>query len=278
MEEFDVLVLGGSLAGVSSALRAAELGGRVCLIERGNLGQIGFKRRNALFIEKGTTVSMSWEDYGKVLSLETDRYSQLVREKLDVAGVIVMEGEGRLASSTELAFQNNKGEHKLLKGKSVILAYGSDSRFSPTLPRQEGVVVSIDEIPQLHVLPKRVLVLGGGIFASEAALGLHMRGCKVFLCYEQKKIFPQMDEDFNLEIERQFKEKKIKILPEKKIISIFKNDDELEITLEAGVKLTVHQIIIAGDRLGNDANYDAEKLGVRLGEYQNILVVNHFYG
>ena len=272
MDEFDVLVLGGSLAGVSSALRAAELGGRVCLIERGNLGQIGFQRRNALFIQNGTTTSMSWEDYRKVLSLETDRYSQLVREKIDLAGVTVLEGEGRLASLTEISVQNNNGEHKLLKGKSVILAYGSNSRFSPTLPRQEGVIVSIDEIPQLHVLPKRVLVLGGGIFASETALGLHMRGCKVFLCYEQKRLFPQMDEDFNLEIERQFKEKKIKILPEKKMISIFKNGDELEITLETGIKLSVHQIIIAGDRLGNEANYDAEKLGVRLGEYQNILV------
>ena len=115
-------------------------------------------------------------------------------------------------------------------------------------------------------------MLGGGIFACETALGLHMRGCKVFLCHEQKKLFPQMDEDFNLEIERQFKEKKIKILPEKKMISIFKNGDELEITLETGIKLSVHQIIIAGDRLGNEANYDAEKLGVRLGEYQNILV------
>ena len=254
MDEFDVLVLGGSLAGVSSALRAAELGGRVCLIERGNLGQIGFQRRNALFIQNGTTTSMSWEDYRKVLSLETDRYSQLVREKIDLAGVTVLEGEGRLASLTEISVQNHNGKHKLLKGKSVILAYGSDSRFSPTLPRQEGVIVSIDEIPQLHVLPKRVLVLGGGIFASETALGLHMRGCKVFLCYEQKKLFPQMDEDFNLEIERQFKEKKIKILPEKKMISIFKNGDELEITLETGIKLSVHQIIIAGDRLGNEAN------------------------
>ena len=44
MEEFDVLVLGGSLAGVSAALRVAELGGRACLIEKGNVGQAGFHR------------------------------------------------------------------------------------------------------------------------------------------------------------------------------------------------------------------------------------------
>ena len=272
MEEFDVLVLGGGLAGVSAALRAAELGGSVCLVERGNLGQVGFQRRNALFMEKGIIPSMNWEEYGKVLSLETERYSQSMMEKLNVAGVAFMGGEGRIASPKEISVEKTEGEHILLKGKSVILAYGSDSRFSSTLPREEGVVISIDEIAQLPVLPEKVLVVGGGLFASEAALGLHNRGCKVFLCHEQKELFPQIDEDFNIAIERLFKEKKIKILPGKKLISIFKNGDELEITLETGIKFSVHQIIIAGDRLGAKANYDAESLGIRLGEHQKILV------
>lgn len=267
-----MLVLGGGLSGVSAALRAAELGGSVCLIERGCLGKAGFQRRNALFMENNITPSMSWEEYGKVLNSETEIYSQALREKLNVAGVSVIEGEGSLASSTEISVQKNEGEHLLLKGKSVILAYGSDARFSATLPREEGVVISIDEVAQLPVLPEKVLVVGGGLFASEAALGLHNRGCKVFLCHEEKELFPQMDEDFNLAVESQFKEKKIKILPGKKLISIYKNGDELEITLETGIKFSVHQIIIAGDRLGMEVNNVAEELGVRLGDHKKIYV------
>ena len=272
MEDFDVLVLGGGLSGVSAALRAAELGGSVCLIERGSLGKAGFQRRNALFMENNITPSMSWEEYGKVLSSETEIYSQALREKLNGAGVSFIEGEGRLASSTEISVQKNDGEHLLLQGKSVILAYGSDARFSATLPREEGVVISIDEVAQLPVLPGKVLVLGGGLFASEAALGLHKRGCKVFLCHEEKEMFPQMDEDFNVAVESQFKEKKIKILPGKKLISIYKNGDVLEITLETGIKFSVHQIIIASDRLGLELNDATEELGVRLGDHKKILV------
>jgi dihydrolipoamide dehydrogenase len=272
MENFDVLVLGGGLSGISAALRTAQLGGSVCLIERSRLGKAGFQRRNALFMENNITPSMSWEEYGKVLSSETETYSQALREKLNVAGVSVIEGEGRLASSTEISVQKNEGEHLLLKGKSVILAYGSEARFSATLPREEGVVISIDEVAQLPVLPEKVLVVGGGLFASEAALGLHNRGCKVFLCHEEKKLFPKMDEDFNFAVENQFKEKKIKILPGKKIISIYKNGDELEITLETGIKFSVHQIIIANDRLGSDMNNVAEELGVRLGDHKKIFV------
>ncbi len=260
------------MSGVSAALRAAELGSSVCLVERGELGQSGFQRRNALFMEKSVTPSMSWEEYGKVLSSETKIYSQALREKLNVAGVSIMEGEGMLASSTEISVQKNIGEHILLQGKSVILAYGSDSRFSSTLPREEGVVISIDEVAKLPVLPEKVLVVGSGLYASEAALGLHNRGCKVFLCHEESEMFSQMDEDFNIAVESQFKGKKIKVLPGKKLISIYKNGEELEITLETGIKFSVHQIIIAGDRLGREENNVAEELGVRLGDHKKILV------
>lgn len=272
MEEFDVLVLGGGLAGVSAALRAAELGGRVCLIEKANTGQAGFQRRNSLFIQKGLLPGMSWDEYKDILKTETEQYSQSVNERLTVAGVTLMAGEGSLASATEVNVEKSENEHLLLKGKAVILAYGSAPRFSSTLPREDGVVIPIDAIPQLAELPEKVLVVGGGGFASETALGLHKRGCKVFLCYEQKELFPEMDEDFNVAIERQFKQKKIKILPGKKLISIYKNGTELEITLETGIKFSVHQIIITGDRSGLQENGVAEKLGIRLGEHQKIFV------
>lgn len=267
-----MLVLGGGLAGISAALRAAELGGSVCLIEKENPDEKGFTRRNVLFIDDNITPSINWEEYKDVLLTETEIYSQSVREKLKAAGVSVIEGEGRLASSTEVSVQKTEGDHLLLRGKSVILAYGSDSRFSATLPREDGVVIAIDEIANLPKLPKKVLVVGGGLFGSEAALGLHRRGCKVFLCHEEKELFPKMDEDFNVAVESQFKEKKIKILPGKKLISIYKNGEELEITLETGIKFSVHQIIIACDRLGMEANKVAEELGVRLDEHNNILV------
>ena len=274
MEKFDVLVLGGGLAGVSAALRATELGGKVCLIEKGDIGLVGFHRRNTLFMETRCSVlpSVSWDEYRTVLNSETEAYCRSMREKLDAVGVSVVEGEGRLTNSAEISVQKKDGENLLLKGKSVILAYGSNTRFPSTLPHEDGVVISIEEVSQLSTLPENVLIIGGGSFASETALGLRKRGCKVFLCYEQKELFPEMDEDFNVEIERQLKEKKIKILAGKKLVSFYKNRAELGVTLETGIKFSVHQIIIAGDRSGVEEIAETEKLGIRLGEHQKIFV------
>jgi dihydrolipoamide dehydrogenase len=133
-------------------------------------------------------------------------------------------------------------------------------------------VISIDEISQLQDLPEKILVIGNGLFAVETALGLQKRGRKVFLCSEQKELIPEMDVDFNAEIERQLKEKKIKILAGKKLISFYKNGDELGVTLETGIKFTVQQIIIADARSGVKEASELESLGIRLGEHQKIFV------
>ena len=274
MDEFDVLILGGGLAGISAALRAAELGGRVCLVEKGSMGRVGFHRRNALYMERRCAIApgTDWDEYKKALDSETEAYSQRLKTKLDAEGVSVVEGEGRLVSPVEVSVQKKNGEYLSFKGKSVILAYGSDTRFPPTLPHEEGVVISIDEIAQLPVLPEKVLLVGSGAFASEAALGFQNRGCKVFLCSDKQELFPEMDEDFNVEIDRQLKEKKIKVLAGKRLVSFYKKGAELEITLETGIKFSVHQIIIAGDRTGVADSAEIEKLGIRLGDHHKVFV------
>lgn len=273
MDEFDVLILGAGLAGTTATLRAAELGGKVCLIEKGNVGKLGFKRRNALFMEDYQPLlsSKSWKEYKGVLDRVSDEYSGALKEKIIAAGVSIISGEGRLVSQGEVSVQKEEGDDLLLRGKSVILAHGSSPRYPATLPYEEGVVISVDDIPQLPGLPDKVLILGGGSFASETAFGLQRRGCKVFLCCEQKELFPELDEDFNFEIESQFKANRIKVLAGKKLVSFYKSGTDLEITLETGIKLSVDQIIIADDRCGGQADY-ADHLGIRLGDHHKILV------
>ncbi|MBC8285624.1 MAG: NAD(P)/FAD-dependent oxidoreductase [Nitrospinae bacterium] len=274
MTEFDVVVVGGGLSGTQAALRAAELGGKVCLVEKEKIGRKGFVKRNILLTEyrQGNgTESIKWVEQLENQEKLAEEYSEKLKDKLEEAGVALVEGEGSLASTHEVLVQEKDKSH-IVKGNSIILAWGSEPSFSTTLPREENVIVSIDEISQFENIPEKVLIVGSGKWGSEAALGFQELGCKVFLCTDSDEIFPEMDPEFNIKVEAQLKSRKIKILFNKKITSYFKNGNDLEMTLETGIKFTTNLIVMLDKRKGFDQNKEVEKLGARLGNSGEILV------
>ncbi len=272
MTEFDVVVLGGGLSGTRAALRAAELGGKVCLVEKGTIGKRGFLRRNILLNEcSSDNDSVDWASHLERQKKRTEEYCGNLENKLVQSGVVLLEGEGSLASSSEISVQG-KEKNQTITGKSLILACGSDPSFPSTLPHEENVIISIDEICQLNKIPEKVLLVGAGKWGAEAALGFQKLGCKVFLCVDSVEILPEMDPEFNLKVEAQLKSRKIKILPDKKIISFFKNADDLEMTLETGIKFATNLIVMVGDGKGGELNKVAESLGARLGSKDEIFV------
>ncbi|MZG54852.1 MAG: NAD(P)/FAD-dependent oxidoreductase [Nitrospinae bacterium] len=274
MTEFDVVVLGGGLSGIRSALRAAELGGKVCLIEKDTLGRKGFIRRNILLseiINERGKEQAHWKEHLNKKEKSAAQYSESLEKKLSEAGVVLVKGEGSLASQNEVLVQEENNS-QLVKGKSLILASGSEPFFLPTLPHEENTIISIDEISQLEELPEKVLIVGSGKSGAEAAIGFQELGCKVFLCTDSAEILPEMDSEFNAKVEAQLKGRKIKVLANKNIISYFKNGPELEMTLETGIKFTTNLIVMADQRKGVEQNKIAESLGARLGLKGEILV------
>ena len=272
MTEFDVVVLGGGLSGTRAALRVAELGGKVCLVEKGTIGRKGFLRRNILLTDyRSDNDSVEWVSQLERQEKLAEEYCENLESKLAQAGVVLVEGDGILAGPTEISVQGKEKPHTIT-GKSLILACGSDPSFPSTLPREENVIISIDEIYQLKKIPEKVLLVGAGKWGAEAALGFQKLGCKVFLCVDSVEILPEMDPEFNLKVEAQLKSRKIKILPDKKIISFFKNADDLEMTLETGIKFATNLIVMVDQIKGSEQNKVAESLGARLGNKDEIFV------
>ena len=272
MTEFDVVVLGGGLSGTRAALRVAELGGKVCLVEKGTIGRKGFLRRNILLTDyRSDNDSMEWVSQLERQEKLAEEYCKNLESKLAKAGVVFLEGDGSLAGPSEISVQGKEKPHTIT-GKSLILACGSDPSFPSTLPREENVIISIDEICQLKKIPEKVLLVGAGKWGAEAALGFQKLGCKVFLCVDSVEILPEMDPEFNLKVEAQLKSRKIKILPDKKIISFFKNADDLEMTLETGIKFATNLIVMVDQIKGSEQNKVAESLGARLGNKDEIFV------
>ena len=183
MTDFDVIVLGGGLSGTQAALRAAELGGKVCLIEKEKVGKRGFLKRKILFTKwryGNGNESIKWSEQLEKQERLAEEYYNGLKKKLEKAGVVLVEGEGSLASANEILVQK-ADKSELVKGNSIILAWGSEPSFSSTLPREEHVIVSIDDLAHFKSIPEKVLIVGSGKWGSEAALGFQELGCKVFL-------------------------------------------------------------------------------------------------
>ena len=274
MTGFDVVVLGGGISGTRAALKAADLGAKVCLIEKEVLGKKGFLRRNVLLPEgcyKSGKEPKIWEEHLSNKKMLAEDFCEDLEAKLNSAGIVLKQGMGSLGSQNEILIEG-ENDSQLVKGGSLILACGSEPSFSATLPREENIIISIDEILQLKILPEKVLIVGSGKWGSEAAIGFQVLGCKVFMCTDSAEIFPEMDAEFNSKIEAQLKSRKIKYLGNKKIISFFKNGKDLEITLETGIKFTTNLIVMVDQRKGIEQNKIAESLGARLGSKGEILV------
>jgi len=291
MVEFDIAIIGAGISGISAAKRAAELNAKVCLIENHTIGgrcfhkglypyrhmmsqleRNGFNRR--LQSLEGKETENKTDDFSELFE-ETRKFAQSVTEKwestLKAKGVHIEIGEGLLVGANEIRVQG-ADEEKIIKAQNIILATGSSIEAPATIPFDEERIISADEVFAIGKVPRSVLVLGGDGGGCELAALYNKLGSKTFLCDEAPRLLPEQDPDVIEAIEGEMKRQKIKLLLNKKVISIFKDTDAIDISLDGGVKFSVQTIILNTGRKPRVEGLDIETLGLRLGEKGQVLV------
>ncbi len=277
MNEFDVAVLGAGISGISAAMRAAELEARVCLIEKSEIGGRCF--HNGLYPYRHMMVRLarntaSSEEKEKGLA-ELQAVSHSVAEKwcakLIDKGIQIECGQGVLSGPCEIKIQGAK-EEKIIRAKKIIIATGSTVSASATIPFDAERIISADTVFQQRRIPASVLVLGGGKTGCELATLYSRLGSKTFLCAESPRLLSDQDPDVTEAVEIELKRQKIKTLLNKRVISIFKDDDKIDIALDGGVKFSVNTIVMTNPRQAQTEDLNAEAWGIRLGEKKQILV------
>lgn len=280
MPEFDVAIIGGGLSGSSAALRAVDLKGKVCLIQRdidpGSLpGYLPHRMlKNALQdwqkAEAGGNPA-AFTQWVNTLEVVARDYLEKRRQMLAEAGVEILHGEGSLISGEKILVETND-ENKLVTAKQIIIATGSQSQAIPTIPFDNEKIFPLEKIFQLIQPGEDVLVMGTGTVAVETALLLKMFCGKVFIGDENDCLFPEMDVEILRNFEAGLKKQKIKILPGKKVTSVFKGPDKIDVTLESGIKFSVDKIVQSAGCKPNSEKLDANRLGIRLGQNNEVLV------
>ena len=276
MEEFDVIVIGGGTAGVAAAQSAVETGARVALIESNQLGghsllkgQLPLQVMNDRM--GASSERIPFESLVQEVGEKAEEISREIEDRLKKSGVDCISGEGALAGGHQVMVRQGE-DSSLLKTGKIIIATGSLPKPIASIPFDSHSIFHSDRLLDWKEAPTSLLVAGGNKTGLEAATLFNLLGAKVFLVDENQRLIHNRDPDLIVALEAGFKKQKIKTLLGKKIISIFKDTEKIDITLDGGVKFSTERILVSGERLGNTADLGLDDLNIERGSSQDIWV------
>lgn len=274
---FDIVVLGGGSGGYATALRGAQLGLSVALIEADKLGGTclhnGCIPTKALLhaaeIADNTRES---EQFGVRATLEginmagVNQYKDAVVGRLykGLQGLIksrkitVVEGYGRLVGpdTVEVAGQRITGRH-------VVLGTGSYARSLPGL-EIGGRVITSDQALQLDWVPKSVIILGGGVIGSEFASVWRSFGADVTIIEALPHLVPNEDEALSKAFERAFRKRGIAFNLGVRFSGVTQDDNGVHVSLEDGKTFDADLLLVAVGRGPSTAGLGYEEQGLTL--------------
>ncbi len=272
---FDLVILGGGSGGYAAALRAAELGKTVALVEKDKVG--------GTCLHRGCIPTKALLHAAEVADTARDASAIGVRatlEGIDAAGVrayregivakkfkgleglvkargiTVVPGEGRLESGPAVRVGDD-----LYRGTDVILATGSYSR---TLPGLEigGRILTSEQALELDEIPSRVVILGGGVIGVEFASVWRSFGADVTIVEALDHLVPNEDVALSKGLERAFRRRGIQYSLGVRFQSAAQSSDEVTITLEDGKTFTADYLLVAVGRGPATAGLGFEEAGV----------------
>ena len=273
----DLVVLGGGSGGYACALRAAELGMSVVLVEKDKLGgtclHYGCIPTKALLhaaevadsAREGEKVGVRSSVSGIDMS-GVNAYKDGVVNKLykGLQGLVksrkinLVAGEGRFVGGRAVEVDGDR-----YVGKKIVLASGSYAKSLPGLDIG-GRIITSNEALRLDEVPERVVVLGGGVIGVEFASVYRSFGADVTIVEALPRLVPNEDEWASKQLERAFRRRKITFKTGVKFTGAKQTDSSVTVSLESGEELEADYLLVAVGRGPNTATTGFEEAGVTM--------------
>lgn len=272
---FDVVILGGGSGGYAAALRSAQLGKKVALIERDKLGgtclhrgciptkallhsaEIADNTREAENF--GVQATFQSIDMPKVNSYRdgiVDRLFKGLTGLVNSKDITMVQGEGRLTGPKTVTVNGDT-----YTGTNVVLATGS---YSKTLPGLEigGRVITSEHALQLNFVPKSVIVLGGGVIGVEFASIWRSFGSEVTIIEGLPHLVPNEEEVISKALERAYRKRGIDFKLGVRFAGVQQNETGVVASLEDGTTVEAELMLVAVGRGPNTAGFGYDEQGV----------------
>ncbi|MFZ5587841.1 MAG: dihydrolipoyl dehydrogenase [Thermodesulfobacteriota bacterium] len=301
-------MLGAGPGGYQAAIRAAQLGAAVTVVEPAGLGgaclhrgciptktllasarALDLARRGAEFGFAGLGApAPDWPAMQARKAGVVELQAQGVARLLQAHGVAVVAGRGWLVAPGRVAVALNDGGRTELAAERIILATGGRPAFPPGLDRDGRLVLDSDDALALTALPESVCIVGGGVIGCEFATLFSALGCRVSLVEAQERLLPlpSLDPEVSRLLLREFKKRKIAVHLGCVVEAIGEAGGDLALRLgpsplvgagAAGrpVEISAAKVLLAAGRAPMSAGLGLAEAGVAMDERGAVKVDQH---
>lgn len=285
---FDIVVIGGGPGGYVSAIRAAQKGAKVALIEKLTMGGTCLNRgcipTKTLYTSAKifSTIKRS-EDFGIEVGEPKVKLRTLVRRKDEVVtnlrdgvskllkahGVTVFNGNGRIQNKNEVSVKSLNGEITILNAKNIIVATGSEPAILPMFNIDGENIMTSTEILNLKVMPKSLLIIGGGVMGCEFASIFANFGVNVTIVEALGSILSLEDKQIARVVQKTLTEKGVTIhtgimVEEIQVVETNGKGGQVKTVLVDGAEITTEKALVSIGRNFNSTGFGLEELGVKI--------------
>jgi dihydrolipoamide dehydrogenase len=294
---YDLIVIGGGPGGYVAAIRGAQLGMQVAVVEKEALGGVclnwGCIPTKALLksaqvfsyiqhaSDYGIDVSSAKPDFGHMIQRSrkiADTMSKGIQTLFKKNKIDTLYGPGRLQSQTSVAVTDIDGNEQTYQAPHIILATGSRARSLPHLPIDGKKVIGYREALALQQQPNAIAIVGAGAIGVEFAYFYNAIGTQVTLIEYMPRLLPLEDEDISKQLLRSFSQAGIQTMTHTEVTNITYNETSCQLQLktpEGPQALSTDMVLSAVGIISNLEGIGLETLGINVEKGK--ITVDDFY-
>lgn len=287
-----IAILGAGPGGYVAALRAAQLGAEVTVIEESevggtclNWGCIPTKTliASAEALHKTKNAADFGLDFSGSVSPNIRKIMERKQKVVDIQvkgirglfkswGVKLLEGRGLIISPKKIRVTLKDGAAQEIDADRIIISTGSKPARISQFPFDGKMILSSDHAVTLDVIPKSLLIIGAGVIGCEFAFIYREFGSEVTMVEMMPRAVSTEDEEISALLERELKKNRIKLITNTGVQKVDVKEDSVAATLSDGRTIEAEKVLVSIGRAVNSRDVGLETIGVKTGNRGEILV------
>ena len=250
--KYDIIIIGSGPGGYVAAIRASQLGKKVAVVEKAELGGICLNwgcipTKSLIKSAQVYNYAKHAADYGVKIDGDINPdLAEMVKRSRGVAGgmskgvqfllkknkVDVISGVGKLLPGKKVEVTNNDGKKEIFDAENIIIATGARSRELPSLPQDGKKIIGYRDALVLDKMPKSMVVVGSGAIGSEFAYFFNSIGVEVTLVEFLSNVVPLEDVEVSKALARSFKKAKMKVMLDSSVEKVDTSGDICKVSIK----------------------------------------------